>query len=369
VRGFKLLGFGSKRRWQASFTHLDIHLQREVVNGNKAAGQSPSKRASTCLHWKEAPMSQSSLLHALHASPPLGTINDEYMLVLRRTGPVTTQLDAWSLRHQEKCGKVRHIGSPLGSNQICTTFPDPGYHHLSAVRSALQSEILASRVLPVFEENLNDFVAALRNGDSFAVNEYRKEIDKYHQDKRWFENLLAVPEMDIRKTVCGVLLEKYRPWIMKRVLSFPRIKAHDQVDDVINDVVGKALGAIQSYEPRALFPTWVARIADNTCIDVNERLQRSSGARLIIDPLDENDWFGGFENRDMIEKVKGVLSAEEYETLLAYFDDAISLGDIAKTKGVSISTAYRMIGRIIDKVRETLSDLDFPPDGKGGQKK
>lgn len=127
--------------------------------------------------------------------------------------------------------------------------------------------------------------------------------------------------------------------------------------DVTQEVMVKAFGALPRFEGRARFRTWLMRIATNTCHSMRQRLKRQRDLARMVSEREhvEHSNTGQVSNTDQQLDTQTLLASlpEEDRTLLTlrYIAD-LKFEEIAEISGLKLSATKMRIYRAAEKLRE-----------------
>jgi len=142
----------------------------------------------------------------------------------------------------------------------------------------------------------------------------------------------------------------------------------DEADAAAQDSLVKAFTKIGDFDGQAAFPTWLTRIAINTCLD---ELRRRRRATLVVDEPEDGEGAGileqvpddqaGPEARSMQRQAVASLEAGEEglpprqrEIFRLRFYAEMELVEIATALGVHVGTVKTQLHRAVHRLREEL---------------
>ena len=164
----------------------------------------------------------------------------------------------------------------------------------------------------------------------------------------------------------------------RRVLANCRhlTNAQNDAEDLAQEVFVKAYFALERFEGRSSFKTWLTRVKTNHCLNY---LRRQSGVRYV--DLDDGDEDGhaeylrqdpvalrDLERRDeqtMIAMALDALSDTLRVPLVLREVDGLSYEDVAEALGIQLSAAKMRIKRARAHFREVFTALQAAPESIG----
>ena len=132
-----------------------------------------------------------------------------------------------------------------------------------------------------------------------------------------------------------------------------RMGGADGVEDVVAEAYLKAARSFGKFDPaRAKFSTWVVRIASN-CMKDHWRRARPS---FCIDDVPEGllsqpDGTAGIDDRDLVDRLLGVLDETERDLVLMKYLLGCRNVDIAAELGMNASTVATKLANALAKMR------------------
>ncbi len=157
-----------------------------------------------------------------------------------------------------------------------------------------------------------------------------------------------------------------RVWLVCR-----QYVGEDEADEAAQDSLVKAYTALQSFDGRAAFTTWLTRIAINTSLDLLRRHKRE-GLRLVtrdddgrIDaaalvPDSQVDPEGRSIQRQAVERLETLengLPERQREIFRLRFYAEMELEEIADALHVHVGTVKTQLHRAVHRLRRELGDL------------
>lgn len=135
------------------------------------------------------------------------------------------------------------------------------------------------------------------------------------------------------------------------------VRNNEDAEELTQDVFVKVFYKIGQYDEKHSFATWLINIAKHTAIDhLRKRSPNIDYVEEIL-PRDQEDaeLIGG----SLDEKIRGLLSEEEYKivTSRVYFD--LKFIEVAKMLGISLASVTRKYYKGIRKLKKELKMEDF----------
>ena len=122
-------------------------------------------------------------------------------------------------------------------------------------------------------------------------------------------------------------------------------------EDVAQDVMLKVFTAIQNFEGRSSYKTWLLRIARNACAD---RIKKKAVSERHADSLrnETPDHSEQVYEEDHMLTLLGQMEQNDREILTLRYVADFSLSEISETTDLSLSAAKMRLYRATDKLRE-----------------
>jgi len=152
-------------------------------------------------------------------------------------------------------------------------------------------------------------------------------------------------------------------------------------DDLFQETWGRMIGALQRYEPRAKFQTFLFTLAHNLFIDHCRRASVRPVAASSLPPMAGDDDDEGAreergvgairapeteqperraEEQETAARIRAALEAlprEQRDVFLLYEETGLTLEEIAAVTGVGAETAKSRLRYAVAKLRAAISDL------------
>lgn len=170
------------------------------------------------------------------------------------------------------------------------------------------------------------------------------------------ELILCVREHSLGwKLAFNVLLGRHREWLLKHCAL--RLGNHHDAQDVVQQVMLRAWQAIDRFEGRSAFRTWLYTIAENQCrsfaVKRMRYIQTEHIERLIdIYAATETGIMEHCARHQAIATALENVSDKAREVLLLRFFQDYSLEQIATTLAISLSAAKMRLYRSLEQFRE-----------------
>jgi RNA polymerase sigma-70 factor (ECF subfamily) len=175
-----------------------------------------------------------------------------------------------------------------------------------------------------------------------------------------------------RKELFGELVERYQGRLVNYLFRLLRDLA--EAHDLAQDVFLKVYQALDRYDPRYKFSTWLFRVAQNAAIDQirRRRLRFASIDRPGTEGDEERTWefpssdpspYGDLRNRergDAIQRAVDALPWEYRELIVLRHYGELSYEEIAGLKQMPLGTVKNKLFRGRQMLKKTL--LDFVGD-------
>jgi RNA polymerase sigma-70 factor (ECF subfamily) len=150
------------------------------------------------------------------------------------------------------------------------------------------------------------------------------------------------------------LFEEHAPGL----LAFLVYRTGDRTlaEDVLADTFERALRARRRFDPRrASRKTWLYSIALNRLRDqIRRREAESRALQRVAVPEPEDTAIADVERRDELSAALASLSPEEREAVALRYGADLTVPEIARLTGESLSTAEGRVYRGLRKLREVL---------------
>ncbi|MBQ2952992.1 MAG: sigma-70 family RNA polymerase sigma factor [Clostridia bacterium] len=162
----------------------------------------------------------------------------------------------------------------------------------------------------------------------------------------------SVPGPD--KATFPQLVETYQKPLLN--LCYMMLRDRTQAEDAVQEAFLKAFRALPSFRGECSHKTWLTRIAINVCRD----MQRSSWftrMNRFVTPEDLPDR-AAEENPESAELADAImrLPAKFREVILLYYDQNMTMPEIAGALGIHASSVSRRLKTACEKLRNALGE-------------
>ena len=192
-----------------------------------------------------------------------------------------------------------------------------------------------------------------------------KAMDPSRTDLSQADDGLVLRAQNGDRDAFGELVNRHqrRVWMVCR-----QYVGADEADAVAQDSLVKAFTKIGDFDRRAAFPTWLTRIAINTCLDELRRRRRlavvddgfeGDEERSVLDQVADEE--AGPEARSMQKQAVASLAAHEEnlpprqrEIFRLRFYAEMELDEIATVLDVHVGTVKTQLHRAVHRLRQEL---------------
>ena len=125
----------------------------------------------------------------------------------------------------------------------------------------------------------------------------------------------------------------------------------EKSEDLTQETFFRLFRNLEQYSGKNKFKAYLYMIANHLCIDESRKRKEDSleEAGEIASGLDE---IAQVEHREEIERLLGLLSAEQREAVLLRFGAELSFREIAKVTGCSMRTAQSRVRNALQIMRK-----------------
>ena len=144
------------------------------------------------------------------------------------------------------------------------------------------------------------------------------------------------------------------------------IKNEDDAKDTMQNTYITAFLKLQSLNDASKFTVWIKKIAVNKCKDFLKAKRDIQLDDEILENISENDelivpseYIMGNENRKIIlEIMKNTLSEVQYQTVVMYYFDEMSVSEIAEIIGCHEGTVMSRLNLARAKMKKAITDYE-----------
>ena len=157
------------------------------------------------------------------------------------------------------------------------------------------------------------------------------------------------------RTAFGELVQRHQNRILN--LAYDFLGDFDQAKDAAQEIFMKAFNRIDTFEGRSSFPTWLNRIAVNTCLDIQRNRKRIPiHEQLSNQTADQGSPSQVAEIRDLLETVFKNLSENQKTALILKYFHGNTVPEISEIMEITENTVRIHIYRAIHKLRQKLRE-------------
>lgn len=172
-----------------------------------------------------------------------------------------------------------------------------------------------------------------------------------------------------RQDLFGDLVGRYQGRLVNYL--YRMLRNVDEAHDLAQDVFFKVYQALDSFDPKYRFSTWLFRVAQNAAIDHlrKRRFKLVSIHRQDAESGEQQDWdlpsldrspYGDLRNRERGEAIQVAIDDLPWEyrelILLRHFGE-LSYDEIATLKGMPLGTVKNKLFRGRQMLKERLADF------------
>jgi len=196
------------------------------------------------------------------------------------------------------------------------------------------------------------------DGISEVLRNWTAAVD---QDRQWIEQCLAGDESGY-----GHLLSRYRQGIYG--LAYRMLGNAEDANDAAQETFVKAFTALDKYDHRFKFSSWLYRIATNHCVDTirkrkgytvsleeNEEEGKDLKSRLPDRNLDPSESVHEGEREEIMRRAIGQLDPMYRAVILLRHDQDLSYEEIASVLGLPVGTVKVRVHRARQRLRDLLA--------------
>jgi RNA polymerase sigma-70 factor (ECF subfamily) len=204
--------------------------------------------------------------------------------------------------------------------------------------------------------------AGTRGWAGDGIEEFLKEwTAAVEQDRQWVEQCLAGDESGYEQ-----LLNRYRQGIYN--LAYRMLGNAEDANDAAQETFVKAFMALDKYDPRFKFSSWLYRIGSNLCVDhlrkrkgytvsleENEEEGQDLKSRLPDRNLDPSDSVHMSEREAIMKRAIDQLDPRYKAVILLRHDRDLSYEEISSILGLPVGTVKVRVHRARQRLRDLLT--------------
>ena len=164
------------------------------------------------------------------------------------------------------------------------------------------------------------------------------------------------------------LVDRYSHKVFR--LGYRMTSNEHDAEDVVQETFLRAYRALDQFESRANFGTWIFRIAANAALDLMRKRQRHEKSRSPVDPEGSEDLpelpsadptperlMFSVEVKDKVSRALAGLSAVERTAFVLRHYEGMSIEEIGGVLGLKESATKNTVFRAVQKLRRELAPL------------
>lgn len=168
--------------------------------------------------------------------------------------------------------------------------------------------------------------------------------------------------MENLEQVFNGIVKDYSERIWWHVRRF--VNAHEDADDLVQDIYLKIWNALPSYRGEAQLFTWIWRIATNETLNhlrkekVRAMLRAQSIDSEMERRIDTDPWFSGDAAQRALSKAVAHLPLKQRQVFIMRYYDDLSYEEISAVLGTSVGALKASYHIAQEKVRAFLGEAD-----------
>jgi RNA polymerase sigma-70 factor (ECF subfamily) len=157
------------------------------------------------------------------------------------------------------------------------------------------------------------------------------------------------------RTAFGGLVQRYQNRILK--LAYDFLGDFEQAKDAAQEIFMKAFNKVHTFEARSSFPTWINKIAVNTCLDIQrQQKRRPIHEQLSKQSAEQTSPTQALESRDLLETALKDLSEKQKTVLILRYFQGMTVLEISEILEIAENTVRIHIYRAMNKLRQKLRE-------------
>jgi RNA polymerase sigma-70 factor (ECF subfamily) len=195
----------------------------------------------------------------------------------------------------------------------------------------------------------------IATGLSYSGPRERPPGHSVHADSQLADEALVTHSLQGSAEAFGLLVVRHAPSV--RAICMARIGSRE-IDDVVQEVFMRAYQGLRRLSARASFPSYVAQIARNLCVD-RLRASRKGAVSLEEIELELEDRSAVEDPRehllDRLRREVGRLPESQREVLLLFYFRKMSYAHMAVLLGITEAAVNQRLSRARQALRAAFS--------------
>lgn len=158
----------------------------------------------------------------------------------------------------------------------------------------------------------------------------------------------------VKPQACAMLFKRYENALFHRCKY--RLGNTQDAEDAVQETLCRAFKAIEQFEGKSSFRTWLYAIADNQCSTLASRRMRhvlSEHVSALIEIHERTSRYQQeFEDTAQVNQVLNGMPAKSMQILKMRYYTELSLEDIAHSLGIGLSAAKMRLYRAQDAFKQ-----------------
>lgn len=165
-------------------------------------------------------------------------------------------------------------------------------------------------------------------------------------------------EQRVDARACTALIERYERELFRRCKY--RLANSEDAEDAVQETLIRAFRAIDQFEGKSSFRTWLYAIADNQCSTIARRRMRYQLSEHMSALIEIHELYHRyreeFEDNAQVKKVLNEIPTNARKVLEMRFYTELSLEDIAHNLGIGLSAAKMRLYRAQDMFKNMYNE-------------
>jgi len=185
-----------------------------------------------------------------------------------------------------------------------------------------------------------------------------KYIVNFPQDNDETADRCNSAQQRVDTHACTELLKRYERELFRRCKY--RLGNTEDAEDAVQEALVRAFRAIDQFEGKSSFRTWLYAIADNQCSTIARRRMRyvlSEHMSALIEIHERSSRYReGFEDGAQVNKILNEIPATARKVLEMRFYTELSLEEISRNLGIGLSAAKMRLYRAQDMFKHLYNE-------------